>query len=125
MKYLFGFLVLVLGSMPLAHAQDEAGTTCPDGTAILYKPSLAKLQVLLVQLKKVSDPAGSHAMTEEEYRGHAKLYFRVGPEGVPTPSINQSTGNRKVDRALVDWAKEIRFTQSTCLERTAVVPLEL
>jgi len=90
-----------------------------------YQPSMAPLQILLVKLKRVDDAPDGVPIDADAYRSHVKLHFTISADGASDPSINMSSGNRSVDRALVEWAKGIRFNPSACTIRQARLPLVL
>lgn len=128
MKHACALLALSLlcwASDAFAQGDVPIAPPCPESTSIAYQPSMVPIQILLIKLKRVDDAADGVPMDPGTYRSHVKLYLRITADGAADPSINMSSGNRSVDRALVDWARGIRFNPSTCATRVANLPVVL
>lgn len=65
----------------------------------------------------------------DEYRPAVHVKLSIDHDGLPSDaSIAKSSGVRKVDRAVIDWARRLRFATDACdsaQPREAILPVDL
>lgn len=117
-----------MGILDISHPPIPPAPPAPAGCnpqlplAIAFKPPLDAI-ISLIKVLKPSTP-NSQPM-DGDYRPNARIFVSVATSGVPTNvSISASSGNRDVDRALLVWARDLRFVARAC-PATAEIPFEL
>jgi hypothetical protein len=106
-----------------------------ENPAIVFRPPLDSIRAVTSQFKPSAEIHFSGIPTPPtEYRPYAKLWIEVDSNGtpidvrMPVGSGYESSGNRTVDRAILNWAKGIRFSPDRCKSptaRVATVPVDL
>ena len=115
-------LLLVCGNALAQQSSptDVAATCTPfQPFAISDRPPLDSILAALSGLHVSNDPA----LTNGDYRPSAAILVSAGPDGELKVSLNKSSGNRDVDRAILAWARGIQLVPGSC--GNGLIPLQL
>jgi hypothetical protein len=131
---LAAFLSIVATTSP----SPPTGSECaPDlDIQVTYRPPIDSILAVTDTLQPSKDRLFTGKVTPPaEYRTYANALIEVDSNGIPLSvrfpvgdGVHASSGNRAVDKAIIAWGMQMRFTPDSCSQlrvRFASMPIKL